>query len=91
MFEYFDDTLVEGVNAIGILKSVHKYLVERKVCEFIEDRVALSKVLSQINSMMENYYRFPEEDIKNVYVQLGKLILVWLIECYTKLEINNQQ
>ena len=91
MFEYFDDALVEGVNAIGILKSIHKYLVEREVCEFIEDRVAPSKVLSQINSMIENYYRYPEEDIKNVYVQLGKLILVWLIECYTKPEIDNQQ
>ena len=34
--------------------------------------------------MVENYYQFPEEDIKNEHVQLRKLILVWLIERNTK-------
>ena len=41
--------------------------------------------------MIENYYQFPEEDIKIEYVQLRKLILVCLIECNTKPEIDNQQ
>ena len=30
--------------------------------------------------MLENCYRFPKEDIKNEYIQLRKIILVWLIE-----------
>ena len=41
--------------------------------------------------MIENYYQFPEEDIKNEYVQLGKLLLVWLMECNTKPEVDDQQ
>ena len=41
--------------------------------------------------MIENYYQFLEVDIKTEYVQLRKLILVWLIECNTEPEIVNQQ
>ena len=41
--------------------------------------------------MIENCCQFPEEIIKNEYVQLKKLILVWLRECNTKPEIDNQQ
>ena len=40
--------------------------------------------------MIENYH-FPEDDIKIEYVQLKKLILVWLIECNTTSEENDQQ
>ena len=48
-------------------------------------------MLSQLNSVIENYYQFPEEDMKNEYVQLKKLTLVWLIECNTKPEVDDQQ
>ena len=41
--------------------------------------------------MIENYYQFPEEDIKNEFVQLRKLILVWLKECNSKPEVHDQQ
>ena len=58
--------------------------------DFIEDRIALSNVLSQVNSIIENHYRFAEEDIKSEYNQLRKLILVWLIECSTDPEVDNQ-
>ena len=69
---------------IGILnlENVHKYLFEKRRTDFIEDRIALSNVLGQINSIIENYYQFPEKDIKNEYIQLKKLILVWLIVWY---------
>ena len=41
--------------------------------------------------MIENYYQFPEKDIKYEYVQLRKLLLVWLIECNTKPEVDDDQ
>ena len=41
--------------------------------------------------MIENYYKSPEDDIKNENVELRKLILVWLIECNTKAEIDDRQ
>ena len=52
------------------LENIHKYLLEKGQSDFVENKFALSKVLSQITSMIENYYQFPEEDIKNSYVQL---------------------
>ena len=89
-----DDAIVENNGKyIGIsnLENIHKHLLEiQQSDDFIEDRVALSNVLSQINSIIENYYQFPEEDMKSEYVQLRKLLLVWLIECSTEPEVDNQ-
>ena len=65
-------------------------MLEKGQSDFIEDRVALSNVLSQINSIIENYYQFPEEDIKSENIQLRKTILVWLIECSTEPKVGNQ-
>ena len=88
-----DDAIVENIGKyIGIsnLENIHKYLLEIGQSDFIEDRVALSNRLSQINSIIENHYQFVEEDIKSGYVKLRKLILVWLIECSTKPKVDNQ-
>ena len=82
------DVIVENIGGISNLEIVHKYLLEKGQSEFIEDRVALSNVLSQINCIIEEYYKFGEEDIKNEYIQLRKLILFWLIECSTEPEVD---
>ena len=55
-----------------------------------KNKVALSTVLSQINSITENHYQFVEEDIRSDYIQLRKLILVWLTECSTEPKFDNQ-
>ena len=88
------DAIVEKIGkCIGIsnLENIHNYLLEIGQSVFIKDRVALSIVLSKINSTIENHYQtIVEEDIKNEYIQLRKLILVWLIECSTEPEVDNQ-
>ena len=87
-----DDAIVENIGKfIGIsnLESIHKYLLEKGQSNFIEDRVALSNVFSQISSIIENYYQFYEEDIKSEYIQLRKLILAWLIECGTEPQVDD--
>ena len=84
-----DFVIVEYIFGSSDLEDIHKYLLEKGQSDFIEDRVALSKVLSQTISLIENYYQFPEEDIRNEYVQLRKSILVWLIEGNTKPEIDD--
>ena len=89
-----DDAIVENIGifiGISILENIHKYLLEKGQTELIEDRIALSNVLSQINSILENHYQFLEEDIKNENIQLRKLILDWLEECNTKPEVDDQQ
>ena len=57
--------------------------------DFIENRVTLSNVFSQVNSIIENNYQFAEDDIKSEYIQLRKLTLVWLRECSTEPEVDN--
>ena len=86
-----DFAIVENIIFNSHLEDIHEYLLEKEESEIIEDRVALPKVISQTKFMIGNYYQFPEEDIKNEYVQLRKLILVWLEECNTKPEIVDQQ
>ena len=86
-----DFAIVENINGSSDLQDIHKYFIEKGQSDFIKDRFALSKVLGQINSLIENHYQFPEEDLKNEYVQFRKLMLVWLIECNTKPEVDDQQ
>ena len=86
------DVIVEIIgnyNGISNLENIQKYLLEKEQIDFIEDRIALSNVLSQINSIIKNHYQFTEKDIKSEYIQMRKLILVWLIECGTEPEDDN--
>ena len=89
-----DDAIVENNGkyiGISILENIHKYLFEMGQSVFIEDRVALSTVLNQINSIIENHYQFAEENIKSEYIQLRNVILVWLLECSTEPEVDDQR
>ena len=86
-----DFAIVENKFVSSDLEDIHRYLLEKGESDFIEDRVALSEVLSQINSMIENYCQFPEEDIKNEYVESRKPKLVWLLKCKRKPEIDDRQ
>ena len=64
-----DDAIVENNGkyfGISDLEYFHKYsFLEKGQSDFIEDRVALSNVLSQMNCIIENHYQFVEEDIKS--------------------------
>ena len=52
-----DDAIIRNIGkyiSISTLVIVHKYLLEKGQSDFIEDRVALSNVLGQINAIIEN-------------------------------------
>ena len=70
----FDDAIVEKIIDLSDLENIHQYLLEKGRSDFIENRVALANVLSQINSIMEKYFKFDEEDIKSEYEQLREVI-----------------
>ena len=89
-----DEAIVENKGkyfGISNLENIHKYSLEIGQIVFIDDRVALSNVVSQIDSIIENFYQFPEEDKKSEFIHLTKLILDWLKECNTKPEVDAQQ
>ena len=71
------DAIVEDVNTFSNIESIHKYLLEREHSYYIEERVDLSNIFRQINSIIYNYNDFAE-NVRSEYVELRRLILVWL-------------
>ena len=61
----FYDAIPENFIGISNLENIRRYLLEIGQSDFIEERDALSIVLSQINSIIENHYQFAEEDRKS--------------------------
>ena len=49
-----DFNIVENIIGSSNLENIHKYLLEKCETDFIKDRLALSKVLRQLNSITEN-------------------------------------
>ena len=85
-----DDAIVEDVNTISNLENIHKYLLEREHSYYIEERVALSNVLRRTNSIKDNYNDFAE-NVRSEYVELRRLLLVWLSVCNKKPKVDDQQ
>ena len=84
-----DFAIVENVRLLGIerLEDIHNHLLEFGKNNYIEDRIALLKVLKHINCIIDNYYSYEDnESIYNEYVELRKLFVEWVIECNIKAE-----
>ena len=89
-----DFAIVENVRLVGIkkLEVIHNHLLEFRQSKCIENRVALLKILKQINCIIDNYSSYEDdESIYNEYIKLRRLIIDWLIECNTKAEVDNQE
>ena len=82
-----DFAIVENNIGSPDLENLHENLLEKRESDFIEHRLALSNVLRQITSMIENRFQFA--DIKSEYVQLRELTLNWFIECNAEPEVDN--
>ena len=79
--------------SIKNLEDLHNRLLENRISEYIENRVALLKVLKQINCIIDNYSCYEDdESIYKEYEEFRKLIVDWLIECSTepKIDIREQ-
>ena len=89
----FTDTVILsdiGKNAcIGNLEHVRDYVLSEYKNKYIEDMVALNKVLSQINIITDKFNFDKEDDLKNEYQYLRKCILAWLR--VTKVENDNDK
>ena len=89
-----DFAIVENVRLLGIktLEDVRYRLLEFRQSEYKENRIALLKVLKQINCIIDKSSSYKDdESIYNEYVELRKLIVDWLIECGTEPEVDNQE
>ena len=62
-FNMIDHAMTENVRCAGIesLEDIHNRLLEIGISDYIKNRVALLKVLSQINCIIDNYYAYEDE------------------------------
>ena len=73
---------------IGNPEGVRDYMIGMYDGKYIEDMVSILSVLSQINLIIDKFYLDKESDIKKLYCDLRKRILVWLKENITKPEVE---
>ena len=88
-----DFALVENVRWLSIksLEDIHNHLLQFRHTGYIENNIALIKVLEQINSIINKYSTYKDDDsFCNGYLELRKLIIDWMIEYHMKAEIDNQ-
>ena len=89
-----DFAIVENVNLLSIktLEDIDKHFSKFRQTGYIESNNALFKVLKQINLIIDNYSSSEDDhSFYNEYVELRKLIVDWVIECFTKAEADNQE
>ena len=63
------------------------------VSKYIEEKVSMLAVLSQINLIIDRFYLDKESDIKQLYRDLRKRLLAWLKENNTipEVEVDNDE
>ena len=76
---------------IGNLEDVRYYVLSEYKNKYIEDMVALNKILSQINNIIDKIYFDKEDDIKSECQYLRKCILAWLRVTNTEPKAENDE
>ena len=88
-----DSAMVENVRLLSKknLEEIHNHLLQFRHTGYIENNIALMKVLEQINTIIHIYSTYKDDDrFCNEYLEMRKLIIDWVIEYNTKAEIDNQ-
>ena len=88
-----DFAIVENVTLLSIknLEDIHNHFRQFQHTGYIENNIALIKVLEQIKSIINNNSTYKDDDsFCNEYLELRKLIIAWMIENNTKAEIDNE-
>ena len=78
---FFDTVILSDIGkyaCIGNSEVVRDYVLSEYEDKYIEDMVALNKIPSQFNNIIDKFYFHKEDDIKNEYHFLRKRILTWL-------------
>ena len=82
---------VEKHAGIGNLEDLRDYMIGMYSEKYIEEMVAMTAILSQINLLIERFCLDKESDIKKQNCNLRKCILVWLELSNTDTEVDDQQ
>ena len=71
---------------------IRKYLLDKRDIEFKHfERFELPYILEQINYIIENNFKFNNDEIKADYIKLRKQLIKWFVECNTQDENENEK
>ena len=88
---FFDNLILlntEKYVGIGNLEDIRKYVIKVYEGKYIEETVSVLGVLSQINLIIDKIHSDKNSDIKQLYRNLRKRILIWLKESNTNQEVD---
>ena len=83
VLDSLDYTIVDNNNQyLGIenLESIGEYLLNKRDVEYEQiEMFILLYILWQITYIIENYFKFINDEIKAEYIKLKKLLIKWFI------------
>ena len=93
VLDSLDYTIVDNSrHYLGIdnLETIREYLLNKRDEEYKHiDMTILPCILRHINFIIENNFKFNNDEIKVKYIKLRKQIINWYIQCNTQDENGN--
>ena len=77
----YNNTQFFGINN---LETIREYFLNKQDGEY-----ELPYILWQINFIIENNFKFNDDEIKAEYIKLRKQLIEWFFECNTQHENDN--
>ena len=66
---------------------IRKYLLDKRDVEYVHcEMFELPYILEQIIYIIENDFKFNNDEIKAEYIKLRKQLIKWFVECNTQNE-----
>ena len=95
VLDSLDYTIVDNnSHFLGIenLEMIRKYLLDKRDVEYAHcEMFELPYILEQINHIIENIFKFINDEIKAEYNKLRKQLIEWFVECNTQDENEIQK
>ena len=82
---------IEKHTGVGNLEDIRDFMITIYNDKYVEDRVSMLGVFSQINLIIDTFYLDNESDIKKQYTTLRKRILAWLQERNILAKVDNDE
>ena len=93
VLDSLDYTIVDDNSQfLGIenLEMIRKYLLAKRDVEYAHcEMFQLPYIMEQINYIMENNFKFNDDEIRAENIKLRKQLIKWFIQCNTQDENGN--
>ena len=85
------DIAIDNDIDMSSLEKIQKYMVDKGMSDFQDENDARRCVMKQINLIMENLYELFEKEQKLRFIELRKLIIMWVKEIARNRDVDNEK